>query len=187
RDSSLRITATPANSPEGTRPGSPEPATYKLPGLDDLTKHFHAGASFLKRTIYGRTDPSNPSSPPGDPKINLVERVQALGVERLVCHSGYPQSVGGVVTSRVQATPPLLHLSNLIRSSAKPTPSDAQSPGISSITSSRGSIMSTPKITSPGERRPQIPPGAPLGIPGHPGAGHLGSRLTQLKPGQRAD
>ena len=26
-------TATPANSPEGSRPGSPEPYSYKLPGL----------------------------------------------------------------------------------------------------------------------------------------------------------
>lgn len=139
-----------------------------------MTKGIHAGAKFLRRTFYRGSDPSCPPAPAEGPRVNLVERVQAFGVERLVV-GRLPRSVGGVVTSRPEATPPLLHLSNLIRSGAKTETTGAQG------------VSPTPRVASPGERRPQAPPGAPMGIPGHPGAGHLDSRLTQLKPGQRAD
>ncbi|XP_076033795.1 trafficking kinesin-binding protein milt isoform X2 [Oratosquilla oratoria] len=183
-------TATPANSPEGTRPGSPEPAGIKIPGFDELHKTFSYGAKMLRRTIYG--EESKPPSPTVAPRINLVERVQEIGVDRFVGHTGHGAlTVGGVVTSR-PATSPLLHLSSLIMSSAKTTSTTMS--GSSSLTSTSttasnkfSSIMSTPKIPSPGERRPAVPQGAPLGIPGHPGSGHLDSRLSQLKPGQRAD
>ncbi|XP_042880575.1 trafficking kinesin-binding protein milt-like isoform X4 [Penaeus japonicus] len=181
-------TATPANSPTSSRPGSPEPEGYKLPGLDDLTKTFYYGASLLRRTFY-KGDPSAPQSPTG-PRINLVEQVQAIGVDHFVGTSGRALAVGGVVTSR-PATSPLLHLSNLIMSTAKnTTTSMTSSTSCSSYTttvSSTSGIMSTPKILSPGERRPSFPSGAPMGIPGHPGSGHLDNRLNQLKPGQRAD
>lgn len=172
-------TATPANSPSGSKPGSPEPEGYKLPGLDDLTKTFHYGASLLRRTFY-KNDPSAPASPSG-PRVNLVEQVQAIGVDRFV-GSGQVLTVGGVVTSR-PATSPLLHLSNLIMSSAKSTSMTCTTQ--TTVTSSAG--MFVPKVLSPGERRPTLPSGAPMGIPGHPGSGHLDNRLTQLKPGQRAD
>ncbi|XP_063593517.1 trafficking kinesin-binding protein milt-like isoform X1 [Penaeus indicus] len=181
-------TATPANSPTSSRPGSPEPEGYKLPGLDDLTKTFYYGASLLRRTFY-KADPSAPQSPTG-PRINLVEQVQAIGVDHFVGTSGRALAVGGVVTSR-PATSPLLHLSNLIMSTAKnaSTSTTCSASGSSSTTTvaSTSGIMSTPKILSPGERRPSFPSGAPMGIPGHPGSGHLDNRLNQLKPGQRAD
>lgn len=181
-------TATPANSPTSSRPGSPEPEGYKLPGLDDLTKTFYYGASLLRRTFY-KGDPSAPQSPTG-PRINLVEQVQAIGVDHFVGTSGRALAVGGVVTSR-PATSPLLHLSNLIMSTAKnasnsTTCSTSGSSSTTTVASTSG-IMSTPKILSPGERRPSFPSGAPMGIPGHPGSGHLDNRLSQLKPGQRAD
>ncbi|XP_069943670.1 trafficking kinesin-binding protein 1-like isoform X4 [Cherax quadricarinatus] len=181
-------TATPANSPTITRPGSPEPEGYKLPGLDDLTKTFHYGASLLRRTFY-KDDPSAPQSPAG-PRVNLVEQVQAIGVNRFVGSSDRALTVGGIVMSR-PATSPLLHLSNLIMNSAKS--SNTNSTTFSTTTTSTFSasenagIMSAPKILSPGERRPTLPSGAPMGIPGHPGSGHLDNRLSQLKPGQRAD
>ncbi|KAK3856466.1 hypothetical protein Pcinc_037216 [Petrolisthes cinctipes] len=198
-NSSFAPTATPANSPTASRPGSPEPEGYKLPGLEDLTKTFYYGASLLRRTFY-KSDPSAPQSPTG-PQVNLVEQVQAIGVDRFVGLSGSALTVGGVVTSR-PATSPLLHLSNLIMSSAKSTSNtvtDSKKPGSTSCTSfasttltssgksASGMIMSAPKLPSPGERRPTLPSGAPMGIPGHPGAGHLDTRLSQLKPGQRAD
>nr|XP_045615262.1 trafficking kinesin-binding protein 1-like isoform X5 [Procambarus clarkii] len=181
-------TATPANSPTNSRPGSPEPEGYKLPGLEDLTKTFHYGASLLRRTFY-KDDPSAPQSPAG-PRVNLVEQVQAIGVNRFVGPSDRALTVGGIVMSR-PATSPLLHLSNLIMSNAKNSNTNST---ISTTTttstyssSDNGAIMSAPKILSPGERRPTLPSGAPLGIPGHPGSGHLNNRLSQLKPGQRAD
>ncbi|KAB7497307.1 Trafficking kinesin-binding protein 1 [Armadillidium nasatum] len=181
--SGITATATPANSPEGSRKGSPEPQTYKLPGIEDLTRHIHAGASFLRRTFYGK-DYSNPPSPPGCPEFNIVERVQELGVQKLVGTSRYSQSVGGVVTLRSHCTPPLLHLSNLIRSGSKTISGNAHTVTISS------SYSNSPQpttIVSSDERKPELPQGTVIGIPGHPGAGHLDSRLTQLKPGQRRD
>ncbi|XP_068220882.1 trafficking kinesin-binding protein 1 isoform X2 [Palaemon carinicauda] len=174
-------TATPANTPTNSKPGSPEHEGYKLPGLEDLTKTFYYGASLLRRTFY-KNDPSAPQSPSG-PRVNLVEQVQAIGVDRFV-GSGQVLSVGGVVTSR-PATSPLLHLSNLIMSSAKDSTSTATCTTSTTATSSAG--MFVPKVLSPGERRPTLPSGAPMGIPGHPGSGHLDNRLSQLKPGQRAD
>ncbi|KAK7079649.1 hypothetical protein SK128_006051, partial [Halocaridina rubra] len=150
--------------------------------LEDLTKTFHYGASLLRRTFY-KDDPSAPQSPIG-PRVNLVEQVQALGVDRFV-GSGQVLTVGGVVTSR-PATSPLLHLSNLIMSSAKTT-SSSTSAITDTTTISSGGGMFVPKVLSPGERRPTLPSGAPMGIPGHPGSGHLDNRLSQLKPGQRAD
>lgn len=174
-------TATPANTPTNSKPGSPEPEGYKLPGLEDLTKTFYYGASLLRRTFY-KDDPSAPQSPSG-PRVNLVEQVQAIGVDRFV-GSGQVLTVGGVVTSR-PATSPLLHLSNLIMSSAKDTTSTTTCTTSTTATTSAG--MFVPKVLSPGERRPTLPSGAPMGIPGHPGSGHLDNRLSQLKPGQRAD
>ncbi|XP_071546512.1 trafficking kinesin-binding protein 1 isoform X2 [Panulirus ornatus] len=188
RQSGFSPTATPANSPTNSKPGSPEPEGYKLPGLEDLTKTFHYGASLLRRTFY-KDDPSAPQSPVG-PRVNLVKQVQAIGVDRFVGSSGRALTVGGVVMSR-PATSPLLHLSNLIMSSAKncstsSTTSSSTTTTTSSASSTAG-IMSAPKVLSPGERRPTLPSGAPMGIPGHPGSGHLDNRLSQLKPGQRAD
>ncbi|XP_050691976.1 trafficking kinesin-binding protein 1-like isoform X2 [Eriocheir sinensis] len=186
-------TATPANSPSASRPGSPEAEGYKLPGLEDLTKTFYYGASLLRRTFY-KNDPSAPQSPTG-PRVNLVEQVQAMGVDRFVGMSGRALTVGGVVTSR-PATSPLLHLSNLIMSSAKTTTSTTSTTAATTTTTSTtnggagpriSGVATPPKVMSPGERRPTLPSGAPMGIPGHPGSGHLDNRLTQLKPGQRAD
>ncbi|XP_042205710.1 trafficking kinesin-binding protein 1-like isoform X2 [Homarus americanus] len=181
-------TATPANSPTNSRPGSPEPEGYKLPGLEDLTKTFHYGASLLRRTFY-KDDPSAPQSPAG-PRVNLVEQVQAIGVDRFVGSSDRALTVGGIVMSR-PATSPLLHLSNLIMSSAKTSTISSTTSSTTTTTTyssaDAGAIMSTPKIPSPGERRPTLPSGALMGIPGHPGSGHLDNRLSQLKPGQRAD
>lgn len=191
-DEAMNPTATPANSPNRSRPGSPELyESYKLPGFDDLTRSLHAGASFLKRTLYGR-GPIAPSSPPHrGHRVNIVERVQALGVDRFVRQGGAPLSVGGVVTTRAQPPSPLLHLSNLIRSGKEqrdlPSGANAVSTGDATPSVAPGGIMSTPRITSPGERRPKLPLGAPMGIPGQPGSGQLDSRLTQLKPGQRSD
>lgn len=164
------------------------------PGLEDLTKTFYYGASLLRRTFY-KNDPSAPQSPTG-PRVNLVEQVQAMGVDRFVGLSGRALTVGGVVTSR-PATSPLLHLSNLIMSSAKSsTTTSATTPSATTTTTSTtdgaagpriSGVSTPPKVMSPGERRPTLPSGAPMGIPGHPGSGHLDNRLTQLKPGQRAD
>ena len=163
-----------------------------LPGLEDLTKTFYYGASLLRRTFY-KNDPSAPQSPTG-PRVNLVEQVQAIGVDRFVGLSGGTLTVGGVVTSR-PATSPLLHLSNLIMSSAKTKSANTTTASTTATTTTTDSgnrprtsgVSSPPKIMSPGERRPTLPSGAPMGIPGHPGSGHLDNRLSQLKPGQRAD
>ncbi|XP_063840227.1 trafficking kinesin-binding protein 1-like isoform X4 [Scylla paramamosain] len=193
QQSGFSPTATPANSPSASRPGSPEPEGYKLPGLEDLTKTFYYGASLLRRTFY-KNDPSAPQSPTG-PRVNLVEQVQAIGVDRFVGLSGGALTVGGVVTSR-PATSPLLHLSNLIMSSAKSNISSTTTAAATTNTTTTDSgnnrprtsgVSSPPKVMSPGERRPTLPSGAPMGIPGHPGSGHLDNRLSQLKPGQRAD
>lgn len=110
--------------------------------------------------------------------------MQELGVQKLVGTTRYSQSVGGVVTLRSHCTPPLLHLSNLIRSGSKTISGNAHTVTISS------SYSNSPQpttIVSSDERKPELPQGAVIGIPGHPGAGHLDSRLTQLKPGQRRD
>ena len=135
-----------------------------------------------------------------------------MGVDRFVGSSapGGVMTIGGVVTTRPVAASPLLQLSNLIISSAK-TPittstihnentkeAVSKDSSITSTTStcnttntasvSDGSIMSTPKIMSPGTRKPRPPTGlAGIGVPGVPGSGHLDNRLNQLKPGQRAD
>lgn len=164
-----------------------------MPGLEDLTKTFYYGASLLRRTFY-KNDPSAPQSPTG-PRVNLVEQVQAIGVDRFVGLSGGALTVGGVVTSR-PATSPLLHLSNLIMSSAKGNAANTTNTAAVTTTTTTtdgasgpriSGVASPPKVMSPGERRPTLPSGAPMGIPGHPGSGHLDNRLSQLKPGQRAD
>ena len=174
---------------------------FSTSGFDDLTKTFCYGASLIRRTFYGKERlSSNGSESPGTPgsngappqRINLVERVQALGVDRLVGPSGGPMmAVGGVVTPRPVSTSPLLQLSSLIMSSAR-TDSEVTTTTttIASATASaisEGGIMSTPKIMSPGTRKPRPPAGAPMGVPGTPGSGHLDNRLNQLKPGQRSD
>lgn len=157
--------------------------------MDDFTKSLHAGASFLKRTFYGSSDPALRSTEGGGSQVKIVEKVESMGgVNRFVSVGGMTQTVGGVVTSRAPMPSPLLQLSNLIRAQATPvTSSDSPQGSSTSQVIASGGIMAAPRITSPGERRPHPPIGAPMGIPGHPGSGHLDHRLTQLKPGQRLD